>query len=57
MEVDVNIISPEVCNAPRVYNNLVTKNMLCAGHPRGKKDSCQVSIRCQVHILAFKLQC
>lgn len=54
MEVSVNIISDTVCNHADVYNNAITKNMLCAGHLQGGKDSCQVS---QVDFLASELQC
>lgn len=57
MEVTVDIISDDVCNSPSVYNNAITKHMLCAGHLEGGRDSCQVSIRHQFDFLASELQC
>ncbi|TRY57386.1 hypothetical protein DNTS_024966, partial [Danionella cerebrum] len=41
MEVPINLIDSTVCNRPSVYNNQITKNMLCAGDLGGGKDSCQ----------------
>lgn len=55
MEVTVDIISDRVCNSPSVYNNAVSKNMICAGHLNGGKDSCQVSVRSQLVVQASAL--
>ncbi|CAJ1065451.1 transmembrane protease serine 13a [Xyrichtys novacula] len=41
MEVTVGIITKDVCNSPRVYGGAVSRNMICAGHLGGGKDSCQ----------------
>ncbi|MDD3022247.1 MAG: serine protease [Alphaproteobacteria bacterium] len=38
-KVDVPLISHDVCN--KNYKNNITARMLCAGYPRGEKDSCQ----------------
>ncbi|KAJ8280211.1 hypothetical protein GJAV_G00051880 [Gymnothorax javanicus] len=41
MEVRVNLIDNRVCNSSQVYNGILSKNMLCAGHLEGGMDSCQ----------------
>lgn len=40
-EVTVDIIESQVCNSPKMYGGTVTKNMICAGHESGGRDSCQ----------------
>jgi len=39
-EVDVPIVSLDVCNAPISYGNMLLSNQLCAGYATGGKDSC-----------------
>lgn len=55
MEVTVDIISDSVCNSASVYNNAITKHMLCAGDLDGGKDSCQVRVRSQFSVQASTL--
>lgn len=45
-EVTVTIISRKLCNSQNYYNHnpIITKDMICAGDHRGKKDSCQVRV-------------
>lgn len=38
-KVNVPLVSKETCN--QNYKNVITDRMLCAGYPRGGKDSCQ----------------
>ena len=40
-QVQVPIVSSEICNAPDSYNGKVTSRMLCAGLAEGKKDACR----------------
>ncbi|XP_037687358.1 transmembrane protease serine 11D-like [Choloepus didactylus] len=40
-QVQVEIISNNVCNAPTSYNGAILPGMLCAGLPYGGADACQ----------------
>ncbi|XP_071068805.1 transmembrane protease serine 11D [Dasypus novemcinctus] len=40
-QVQVRIISNNVCNAPASYNGAILPGMLCAGLPGGGADACQ----------------
>jgi hypothetical protein len=42
-EVTVPIMSNKDCKLT-AYGKRITENMMCAGYPEGKKDSCQVSV-------------
>jgi hypothetical protein len=44
-EVTVPILSNRECRTTSYGSKKITDNMLCAGFPEGKKDSCQVSIQ------------
>ncbi|CAH1799262.1 unnamed protein product [Owenia fusiformis] len=39
-QVEVPIVSTNICNGNQTYNGLITENMLCAGEPREGKDFC-----------------
>lgn len=41
-EVTVPIMSNEDCRKTEYDAKRITNNMICAGYPEGKKDSCQV---------------
>jgi MYXO-CTERM domain-containing protein len=40
-QVELPIVSAEVCNGPQAYAGEITDNMLCAGWEEGGMDSCQ----------------
>lgn len=53
-EVRVPILSNVDCKKTG-YKNRITDNMLCAGYPKGQKDSCQVSsARYQLLLIILK---
>jgi len=39
-EVDVPVVSMDICNAPASYANAIFPNQLCAGFAEGGRDSC-----------------
>lgn len=43
-EVEIEIISNDVCNQVNVYGGAVSSAMICAGFLTGKLDACEVSI-------------
>lgn len=47
-EVKVPIMSNKECKNSSYGSSRITENMMCAGYPEGKKDSCQVY---QLHCL------
>lgn len=44
-EVSVPIMSNKDCRKSNYGAKRITDNMMCAGYPEGKKDSCQVTLR------------
>lgn len=43
-EVEVEIISNDICNQIHVYGGAVSSGMICAGFLKGKLDACEVRI-------------
>lgn len=43
-EVEIEIISNDVCNQVSVYGGAISSGMICAGFLTGKLDACEVSI-------------
>ena len=43
-EVEVEIISNDICNQVHVYGGAVSSGMICAGFLKGKLDACEVRI-------------
>ena len=39
-EVNVNRVSPDVCNDTNAYNGGIDETMTCAGFAEGQKDAC-----------------
>lgn len=46
-EVNVTVLDRKTCNGPKYYGHdpVITRDMICAGEPRGGKDTCDVSGR------------
>jgi secreted trypsin-like serine protease len=40
-EVDVSVVSNEVCNRPESYDDAILDSQICAGFEEGGKDGCQ----------------
>lgn len=55
-EVNITVIDRKICNDQKHYNYnpVIGLNMICAGNPKGGKDSCNVS-KIRSHILAVGL--
>lgn len=43
-QVEVEIISNDICNQVHVYGGAVSSGMICAGFLTGKRDACEVRI-------------
>lgn len=43
-EVEIEIISNDVCNQVNVYGGAISSGMICAGFLTGKLDACEVSV-------------
>lgn len=52
-EVNITVINRRICNDEKHYNYnpVIGLNMICAGSPKGGKDSCNVS-KIRSHVLA-----
>lgn len=43
-QVEVEIISNDICNKVNVYGGAVSSGMICAGFLTGKLDACEVRL-------------
>jgi secreted trypsin-like serine protease len=41
MAVDIHFVPKNICNLAQSYDEAITDGMICAGEPKGGKDSCQ----------------